>query len=131
MDKLATKIGIAYDKSFLLHEPGPWHPETPDRLKVVMETVKSLNIQYDMIEPREASADELMLVHDPTYVEAILNLDPKGTIMLDPDTAFSPGTKTAALKAVGAVLARALRARGRRCRASRKRHAWGAARRQR
>jgi len=104
MGNRAARIGIVYDEAFLSHDTGPWHPETPERLNVIMETAYSVNIEYETIKPREASADELMLVHDPTYVEAILNLDPRGTVMLDPDTAFSPGTKTAALKAVGAVL---------------------------
>jgi len=104
MDNLANKIGIAYDDCFILHDTGPWHPESPERLRAIMETVNGMNIEFEKIDPREASKDELTLVHDPTYVEAILNLDPRGTVMLDPDTPFSPGTKTAALKAVGAVL---------------------------
>jgi len=104
MDNRAVRIGIAYDEAFLRHDTGPWHPESPERLRAVMETVNGMNIEFEKIDPREASKDELTLVHDPTYVEAILNLDPRGTVMLDPDTAFSPGTKTAALKAVGAVL---------------------------
>lgn len=104
MDKLTGKIAVAYDEAFLLHDPGPWHPESPERLTVVMEAVNGIGIEYEKIEPREASGDELMLIHDSTYIEAILNLNPQGTVMLDPDTAFSPGTGTAALKAVGAVL---------------------------
>lgn len=104
MDKRAVRIGIAYDEAFLHHDTGPWHPESPERLKAIMETINAMDIEYETIEPREAAKKELTLVHDPTYIEAILNLDPRGTVMLDPDTAFSPNTKTAALKAVGAVL---------------------------
>jgi acetoin utilization deacetylase AcuC-like enzyme len=104
MDNRKTRIGIAYDEAFLRHDTGPWHPESPERLKAVMETINSMSIGYEIIEPREASGNELVLIHDPTYVEAILNLDPRGTVMLDPDTAYSPDTRTAVLKAVGAVL---------------------------
>lgn len=104
MNNQKIRIGIAYDEAYLRHDTGPWHPESPERLKAVMEAVDSIGIEYDMIEPREASGDELILVHDPTYVESILNLDPRGTVMLDPDTAYSPDTGIAALKAVGAVL---------------------------
>ncbi len=104
MDTRAVRIGIAYDEAFLHHDTGPWHPESPERLRAVMEIINGMNIKYEKIDPREATKEELALVHDPTYVEAILNLNPRGTVMLDPDTAYSPGTKTAALKAVGAVL---------------------------
>jgi len=104
MDNRKIRIGLAYDDSFLGHDTGPWHPESPERLKAVMEKVNSMDLDYEEIDPREASRDELQLIHDSTYVESILNLDPRGTVMLDPDTAFSPGTKTAALRAVGAVL---------------------------
>ncbi|UCE67341.1 MAG: histone deacetylase, partial [Candidatus Zixiibacteriota bacterium] len=104
MDNRAVRIGIAYDEAFLLHDTGPWHPESPERLKAVMETINGMNMEYEKIDPRKATKEELALIHDPTYVEAILNLDPRGTVMLDPDTTFSPGTKTAVLKAVGAVL---------------------------
>jgi len=104
MGKRVVRIGIAYDEAFLLHDTGPWHPESPERLRAIMDTINSMNMEYEKIDPGEATKEDLALIHDPTYVEAILNLDPRGTVMLDPDTAFSPGTKTAALKAVGAVL---------------------------
>lgn len=104
MNNRKIRIGIAYDDSFLRHDTGPWHPESPERLRAVMEAVNSMKTGYEKINPREASKDELTLVHDSTYVETILNMDPRGTVMLDPDTAYSPATKTAALKAVGAVL---------------------------
>jgi acetoin utilization deacetylase AcuC-like enzyme len=56
------------------------------------------------IKAREASREELHLVHNPEYVERILNLNPGGIVMLDADTSFSPHTKEAALRAVGGVL---------------------------
>jgi acetoin utilization deacetylase AcuC-like enzyme len=104
MDNRAIRIGIAYDEAFLRHDTGPWHPESPERLRAVMETINGMVMEYEKIDPREATKEELALVHDSTYIAAILNLEPRGTVMLDPDTAFSHGTKTAALKAVGAVL---------------------------
>ncbi len=98
------KIGILTDKSFLLHDTGPGHPESPDRLKAVEEAIGGISEGIIRIETREASREELLLVHSPDYVERILSFDPGGLIMLDADTAFSSHTKSAALKAAGGVL---------------------------
>ena len=99
-----NKIGILFDKSYLSHDNGPMHPESPDRLKSVLEAVEELEAEKINITPREAAIDELLLVHNQEYVKKILSLETKEIIMLDPDTAFSPGTKEASLKAIGGVL---------------------------
>ncbi|MEE8418446.1 MAG: histone deacetylase [candidate division Zixibacteria bacterium] len=100
----SDKIGIVTDSAFLLHDTGPGHPESPDRLKAVEEAISEISEETVELEAREASRQELLLVHTPEYVERILSLDPGGLIMLDADTAFSSHTKSAALKAVGGVL---------------------------
>jgi len=99
-----NRIGIVFDKSYLSHDNGPMHPESPDRLKSVLEAINELEAEKINITPREAVIDELLLVHNQEYVEKILALETKEIIMLDPDTAFSPGTREASLKAVGGVL---------------------------
>ena len=98
------KIGILTDKSFLLHDTGPGHPESPDRLKAVGEAISEISEETVEFKAREASRQELLLVHTPEYVERILSLNPRGLIMLDADTVFSVHTKSAALKAVGGML---------------------------
>ncbi len=98
------KIGIVTDPAFLLHDTGPGHPESPDRLKAVEEAINEISDDIVRIKAREASREELLLVHRLEYVERILSLNPGGLIMLDADTSFSPHTKQAALKAVGGVL---------------------------
>ena len=98
------KIGILTDESFLLHDTGPGHPESPDRLKAVEEAISEIPEEIVMVNAREANREELLLVHNSEYVEKILSLNPGGLIMLDADTAFSAHTKSAALKAAGGVL---------------------------
>lgn len=98
------KIGILTDKSFLLHDTGPGHPESPDRLKAVGEAISEISEETVELKAREASRQELLLVHTPEYVERILSLNPGELIMLDADTAFSVHTKSAALKAAGGML---------------------------
>ena len=98
------QLGIVFDPVYLLHNPGPWHPESPRRLAAVMEAIGSLEIDGMAIPAREAKRDDLLLIHTPEYVSRILALDIKDIVHLDVDTALSPNSKEAALKAVGGVL---------------------------
>jgi len=98
------KIGIAFDESSFKHDTGIWHPESSERLKSVASALDDLNFDFMTIEPRIASIDELLLVHNQKYVEFINSIDQDKSIMLDADTVFSTGTKEASLKAVGSVL---------------------------
>lgn len=104
MNNRKIRIGVAYHESFARHDTGSWHPESPERLKAILEVIVDQGIDFVKIEPREASKEELTLVHAAEYIESILSLNHNEIVMLDPDTAFSPGSKEASLKAVGAVL---------------------------
>lgn len=89
------------------HDPGPTHPERPDRLKAVLAALDGDD--FARLERREAPAidvDEVKRVHDPLYVDAVLDSVPeRGQVHLDPDTALSPVSGEAALRAAGAAAA--------------------------
>lgn len=89
------------------HDPGPMHPECPDRLRSVMEALKAK--EFDTLERREparATIDQIARVHGRDYVEQVLAAVPdSGLVRLDPDTAMSPASGEAALRAAGAVCA--------------------------
>ncbi|MCH7485680.1 MAG: histone deacetylase family protein [Proteobacteria bacterium] len=89
------------------HDPGPAHPERPDRLKAVLAALDGDD--FARLERREAPAidvDEVKRVHDPLYVDAVLDSVPeRGQVHLDPDTALSPVSGEAALRAAGAAAA--------------------------
>ena len=104
MTDKSHKLGIVADPIYLLHNPGIWHPESPQRLAAVDEGIDSLTFETIPITARAATRDELLLVHTPEYVDAILNLKVRENIALDPDTVMSEHTQEAALKAVGGVL---------------------------
>ncbi len=103
MSKSLNKIGVVIDPAYFEHDTGPGHPESAERLKAVQEGLDTIS-NISLIEAREASRDELLLVHTPKYVDKILNMNLTEIEMLDPDTAVSPGSKTAALKAAGGVI---------------------------
>ena len=87
------------------HSAGPFHPESPDRLRAVLEAVEILP-GVAQGESGLASAATVSVAHDPRYVERLLAAVPdEGFVPLDPDTALSPGSGRAALAAVGAVTA--------------------------
>lgn len=105
MLKNYNKIGVVIDPSYMFHDTGAGHPESSDRLTAVKGALEGLSDIIAEIKPRKASREELLLVHSPSYVDRILKMETSDIKMLDPDTAFSPGSKEAALKAVGGVLA--------------------------
>jgi acetoin utilization deacetylase AcuC-like enzyme len=89
----------------LNHLTPPGHPERPDRLRVVEEALADERFQLLAREQAPmAEADIVALVHPMDYLEAIREAGPsedEGMIRLDADTAMSPGSLEAALRAVG------------------------------
>ena len=102
--------------SYLLHEMGNWHPESPLRLRAIDDRLHAAHL-FDFLAHREALAvtrEQLLRVHDAAYVDAIEAASPsEGIRALDPDTSMNPHTLEAARHAAGgAVLAVDLVMRG-------------------
>jgi acetoin utilization deacetylase AcuC-like enzyme len=97
------KVGLIYDEVFLRHEPPAWHPDSPDRLINVINTLKASGLWPRLFHsrPRRATFDDLARVHTREYIEKIANF---GEGELDPDTYLSEGSLDAALHAAGAVI---------------------------
>jgi len=93
--------------SCLEHDPGQYHPETPARLKAVLDALSAP--EFDRLERREApqaALDDLTRVHPQRFVERLLAAVPQaGHIGIDADTVMSPASGKAALHAAGAVAA--------------------------
>lgn len=89
------------------HDPGAYHPERPDRLKAVLQGLAESEFNdVERIEAPRAEERHLTLCHPVDYVETVLNTIPRsGRQHLDGDTAVSPGSGEAALRAAGAVVA--------------------------
>lgn len=91
----------------VLHDPGPGHPECPDRLKAILRRFEDEAFALlDRREAPEADIDQILRVHPRAYVEAVLAAVPDhGHARLDADTVVSPGSRLAALRAAGGVCA--------------------------
>ncbi|WP_026097672.1 histone deacetylase family protein [Baaleninema simplex] len=99
---------IFYSDAFLEHKTGVFHPERPERLKVVVERLKSQRwahlLQWETPTPfdRPAVFDSLSQVHPLSYVDRVRRIAERGGGHLDPDTPVSPRTYEVALLAVSA-----------------------------
>jgi len=85
----------------LEHDPGPYHPESPDRLRAVLHALDAPEFAPLVREqaPR-ASKEQLARVHPARIVDAILAIQPDegDTVNIDADTAMSHGSAEAALR---------------------------------
>ena len=93
--------------SCLEHDPGRHHPESPARLRAVLDALAEP--EFDGLERREApeaAFDDLYRVHPQPFVERMLAAVPQsGLVGIDADTILSPASGRAALHAAGAVVA--------------------------
>ncbi|MCC7427141.1 MAG: histone deacetylase family protein [Alphaproteobacteria bacterium] len=90
------------------HDTGPYHPERSDRLRVVLRALEAEAFAPLLREAApEASVEQVARVHPRQYVEAILKIapEPGEQVALDSDTVMSSGSREAALRAAGAVVA--------------------------
>jgi acetoin utilization deacetylase AcuC-like enzyme len=87
------------------HDMGTYHPECPTRLSAIDDQLISSGIApyLDRYDAPVAEETHLARVHPRNYINAIKAAAPEeGIVHLDPDTAMSQGTLSAALRAAGA-----------------------------
>ena len=79
------------------------HPERPDRLRAIEQALEDEKFQsLARVEAPRGPLDIIALCHPADYIEAIRDASPaEGLVRLDADTAMSPGSFEAALRAVG------------------------------
>ena len=90
--------------SYLRHDMGPWHPESPARLRAIDDRLHAAHL-FDFLSHQEALRAEraqLLRVHAAAYVDSIEAASPsEGFSMLDPDTSMNPHSLDAAYHAAG------------------------------
>ncbi|MCL7715111.1 histone deacetylase family protein [Stenotrophomonas mori] len=88
------------------HDPGPGHPESPERLQTVLAALR--DAFPDGLAWREAPTaklGELARVHTRELIDSVLQAQTAPLRQIDPDTFTSPGSASAALHAAGAGVA--------------------------
>jgi acetoin utilization deacetylase AcuC-like enzyme len=100
--------GLVYHPAYLEHDMGAGHPESPNRLRAIMQQLERTGTaaRLTKIEPRKAEEEWITEIHSPSYVAALNKHQPSsGRVSLDPDTSMSPGSLPAAYLAAGGALA--------------------------
>jgi len=89
------------------HDPGVGHPESPARLRAVLQALDAPQFApIERMEAPHATREQLERAHGIEYVDYIFaSAPPHGQTRLDPDTLMSPGSLEAALRAAGAACA--------------------------
>jgi acetoin utilization deacetylase AcuC-like enzyme len=97
-------VSIVKDERYLEHHPGDGHPESPNRLRVIHDLIDLEFSTLPRIPARFATMDELALIHDPFYIQAVAATQGVPFTRLDPDTALSARSFEIALLAAGGLL---------------------------
>jgi acetoin utilization deacetylase AcuC-like enzyme len=103
---MPDSVALYYDPLFLSHDTGG-HPENAGRIGACLDLLSTSRLLERLQQPpcRDATVEELALVHDRGYVEAMARFQTPRPAPVTVDTVASAGTYAAALRATGAVLA--------------------------
>jgi len=100
------KTAVFKDDLFLMHDPGPNHPERIDRLRVIYDFIEKPENREKFIFPEFESADieHIEKNHRPDLVQRVSATAGRRYDYLDQDTATSAHSYDAAMKAAGSVV---------------------------
>ena len=105
-DHPAQGLGYLLDDRYLLHNPGEQHPESPERLIVLRQQIPAIPSfdQWQRLKPRDATPDELQLIHTLAHIERIYQAAQQAPCSLDFDTSVSSESYNVAILAAGGAL---------------------------
>jgi len=101
-------IHIYHHTDCLTHDPGATHPESPGRIRAILEALQNVPFREQLryLDAPPGTAAQILLAHAPAHLRHVQELAPvAGHRALDPDTILSPGSLAAALRGVGAACA--------------------------
>ncbi len=100
-----ARLAFIFHPLFEAHNPGAGHPERPERLKAIRDYLKNKGFweRVQTFEPEPAATEVLKEIHNPTYIEFVLQKQGQEGVLLDGgDTVLSARSVEAALRAAGA-----------------------------
>ena len=103
----ATRTALLTDRRYLMHQPGEYHPECPERLTSVLHHLETLPwfSRLKQLTARAADMEWIAAVHRPDYIHRTEAACRAGYARLDcPDVGISPGSFHAAELASGGAL---------------------------
>jgi acetoin utilization deacetylase AcuC-like enzyme len=100
-------VALVTHADCILHEMGMHHPESPERLKAVLDALDASGFGGELQEHEAplAQASELARVHAEAHIDTVHASAPDDDYAyLDPDTSMNPKSLAASLRAAGAVV---------------------------
>ena len=114
---MSASVCVPWDEALVAYDFGPDHPLNPLRVDLTMRLARDLGVldlpNVSLVRPEPATDDELLLVHEKEYVEAVkaAGADPRHADLArgigTSDTPAFPGMHEAAALVAGATLAAA------------------------
>ncbi|HKW40933.1 MAG TPA: histone deacetylase [Gemmatimonadales bacterium] len=98
---------VVWHPACRLHDPGPGHPERPERIDAVLEALRQSDLASALTwcEARAATREQVERVHPARYLDALERVARVGGGALDADTIMSQHSWDAALAAAGVAVA--------------------------
>ncbi len=102
---LMARSAVVIDRDFLKHDPGHFHPESPERLKPLLDLTGELDSQsFQLLAPRPAAREEVESCHSNDYIELVQATSETNLYALDGDTLTCRDSFGVGLLAVGGFL---------------------------
>lgn len=101
------KTGFLYDKRYLLHKTGSYHPEVPARLEAIYKGIKEADLlpKLTLINACRAESKWIETVHDKDYINRFEEACLAGNSVFDcPDNPMCSETFETAFLAAGGVI---------------------------
>ncbi|MBI2361570.1 MAG: histone deacetylase [Deltaproteobacteria bacterium] len=100
-----ARSGVVIDRDYLKHDPGPFHPERPERLKILLDLADELDQrEFELLPPRPASRQEVGACHSADYLELLQATSEVNRYALDGDTVTCRDSFGVGLLAAGGFL---------------------------
>jgi acetoin utilization deacetylase AcuC-like enzyme len=100
-----AKPAVVIDEDYLKHDPGEFHPERPERIRVLLDLATSLaHDAFERLPPRAATRAEVEMCHSPEHVALLESTSTRNQYALDGDTITSRDSFGVGLLAVGGFL---------------------------
>lgn len=99
-----SRTGFVYRREGLEHIGPAGHPECPDRLRSLMNTLEGARLDLPTIDVEQATREDILRVHDGDHIDMMKRCSTESIRYPDPDMYFSSGSWDAALWAAGSVI---------------------------
>lgn len=99
------RSAVVVDGEYLKHQPGEFHPERPERIRVLLDLADKLDPQkFQILSPRAATRADIESCHSAEYVALVQSTSKTNQYALDGDTLTCRDSFGVGLLAAGGFL---------------------------